>query len=129
MEKNKEQNIDDLIRDALTKEEARFYDELGEQNLPEMIAGLFHGKMRWWTILSVIVQFVMFGFTIYFGIQFFKAEELREMMIWGAGGMTFFLAMSFMKLFHWLMMDKNAILREIKRLELQVATLAGRLKE
>jgi len=33
----------------------------------------------------------------------------------------------FLKLFGWMQMDKNAILRELKRLELQVSSLAGKM--
>jgi hypothetical protein len=34
------------------------------------------------------------------------------------------IAMGMLKLFVWMQMDKNDILRELKRLELQIATLA-----
>jgi hypothetical protein len=34
-----------------------------------------------------------------------------------------------LKLFHWMQMDKNAILRELKRVELQVGVLSAKLAE
>jgi len=39
------EEIDDMIRQALSEEEAKFYDELGEQTLPEMVGGLFKGRI------------------------------------------------------------------------------------
>jgi hypothetical protein len=39
------------------------------------------------------------------------------------------MAVSMMKMFAWMQMDKNAILREIKRLELQVSSLATKLSQ
>ncbi|MDB4438891.1 hypothetical protein N9176_01445 [bacterium] len=43
--KNKMQEIDQLIKDTLSKEEAAFYDSLEEQNLFDMVVGLFKEKM------------------------------------------------------------------------------------
>jgi len=34
-----------------------------------------------------------------------------------------------LKLWFWMQMDKNTVIREVKRLELQVATLAGIIKK
>lgn len=38
------------------------------------------------------------------------------------------MAVAMMKLWFWMQMDKNVVIREMKRLELQVATLAGIIK-
>ncbi len=45
--KNKMEEIDELIKESLSKEEAVFYDSLEEQNLIEMVGGLFRSKNRW----------------------------------------------------------------------------------
>ena len=39
------EDIDQLIKETLTQEEAKFYDELDEQNVLGMITGLFKGKV------------------------------------------------------------------------------------
>ena len=44
--KNKMEEIDNLIKETLTKDEAEFYDSLDEQNLLEMVGGLFRTKNR-----------------------------------------------------------------------------------
>ena len=41
------EDIDKLIKETLTQEEAKFYDELDEQNVLEMLGGLFKGKNSW----------------------------------------------------------------------------------
>ena len=41
------EDIDKLIKDTLTQEEAKFYDELEEQNVLQMVGGLFTGKNKW----------------------------------------------------------------------------------
>lgn len=127
--KTNHEEIDEMIRQALSREDARFYDELGEQTLPEMVGGLFKGKMKWITILTMVIMPVLFGIGVYCAFRFYQANEIREMLIWAASGYFFILGTVFLKLFHWMQMDKNTILREIKRMELQVALLNGKLEK
>ena len=126
--KNEKEEIDRLIKQALTAEEAKFYQELDEQNLMEMVGGLFQGKMKWLTIMTMIVQVVMFALAVYCIYKFFTVEELELMIKYGAASFFFLLSTTMMKLFHWMQMDKNAVLREIKRVELQLGVIAGKLK-
>ncbi|TDI80769.1 MAG: hypothetical protein E2O83_02255 [Bacteroidetes bacterium] len=125
--KNKLENIDKLIKESLTQEEAAFYAELDEQNPFEMLEGLFHGRNRWIIILINVILLIFFGLFIYCLIQFLNAEATNDLILWAASGFASFAIVGFLKLFTWMQMDKNAILREIKRLELQVSSLAGKM--
>ncbi len=120
------EDIDKLIKDTLTQEEAKFYDELDEQNVFEMLGGLFQGKNRWIMYLMNFMTLVFFGLFIYCTIQFFDTANTNELIKWSVGGIICLLAVSMLKMFAWLQMDKNAIIREIKRLELQVSSLASK---
>jgi hypothetical protein len=40
------EDIDKLIKETLTQEEAKFYEELEEQNVFEMVFELFKGKNK-----------------------------------------------------------------------------------
>ena len=120
------EDIDKLIRETLTEEEAKFYDELDEQNVLQMLGGVYKGKNSWLMVLLNVVQIAFFALFIYCAVQFFKVEETNELIKWGIGGTVALFAQSILKLFVWMQMDKNAILREIKRLELQVSSLAGK---
>jgi uncharacterized protein DUF6768 len=125
--KNKLENIDKLIKESLTQEEAAFYDELDEQNPFEMMEGLFHGRNRWFIILLNVVLLIFFGLFIYSLIQFLNAEATNDLILWSAASFGSFAIVGFLKLYAWMQMDKNAILRELKRLELQVSSLAGKM--
>ncbi len=127
--KNNREDIDTLIKETLTREEAKFYDELEEQNVFEMIGGLFYGKNKWIMILMNIMTLVFFGLFVYCTIQFFKVTTIEEMIKWGIGGLVFLLGVSMLKVFAWMQMDKNALLREIKRLEIQISSLSGKISE
>ena len=118
------EKIDELIKEALTKEEAAFYDELEEQNLLEKVGGVFRGKYGWIAIIMNIVNLIIFGFTIYCAIQLFNTDVTNELIKWSLGIVFGALFMSMIKLYVWMQMDKNDILRELKRIELQIATLA-----
>jgi hypothetical protein len=74
-----------------------------------------------------IVQIASFGMFVYCLVQFFKTDITNELIKWGSGGLLFISMSSMLKLFSWMQMDKNAILRELKRLELQVSSLAGKM--
>lgn len=126
--KKRNEDIDKMIKDALSNEEAKFYDELGEQSLPEMVGGLFVGKLKWLAVITMIAQVALFVAAVYCAYQFFQVEEVREMLKWGAGFFMFLMASSMLKIFHWMQMDKNALMREIKRMELQVVALNSKLE-
>lgn len=121
------EEIDKLIKETLTQEEAKFYDELDEQNVFEMLGGLFTGKNSWIMYVMNFMTLVFFVAFIFCVVNFFDTTETNELIKWTAGGMISLLAVSMLKMFAWLQMDKNALLREIKRLELQVSSLSSKL--
>ncbi|MFK7782588.1 DUF6768 family protein [Psychroserpens sp.] len=123
------EDIDQLIKETLTQEETKFYDSLEEQNVLGMIAGLFSGKNKWIIILMNIMTLVFFGLFVYCLVNFFESTETNELIKWGLGGLVFLIGVSMLKVFAWMQMDKNAILREMKRLELQVSSLSGKISE
>lgn len=125
--KNNMEEIDHLIKDTLTQEEAKFYDSLEEQNLIGMLMGLYSGKNAWMIIMMNIVTFIFFGLFVYCCIQFFNTDAVAEMMKWGFGSLIFLIGSCLLKMYAWMQMDKNALLREMKRLELQVMSLSGKM--
>ena len=122
--KNNMEEIDKLIKETLTNEEAKFYDELDEQGLLGMVKGVFTGKLKWLIVLMLIMKFIIFGTMIYCVVQFFSVEDTNELIKWGLGSVVLGLMMSMLKLFSWMQMDKNALIREIKRLELLISSQA-----
>ncbi|TDI66965.1 MAG: hypothetical protein E2O88_08470 [Bacteroidetes bacterium] len=127
MKTNKEE-IDELIHQALSEDEAKFYDQLGEQSILEMVGGLFQGRLKWITALMMIIMTILFVIGVFSLVQFFKVEGLRLMMTWAGAFFLCMMAVALLKLFSWMQMDKNAILRELKRLELQVSMLNKRME-
>ena len=127
--KNEFEKIDELIKEALTEEESKFYDNLEEQNVFQMLGGLFQGKNKWIILLMNIVMLIVFGFLIYSIVQFFNTEQTNEIIRWSLSVITCLLMISMLKMFLWMQMDKNSIKREIKRIELQISTLSSKLSK
>ena len=128
---NKErEKIDELIKETLNQEEAKFYDELEEQNLFGKLGGIYKSKLGWLVVIMNIAQVVFVGLLIYCIVQFFQsfdADATHELIYWASAGFVCAIAMSMIKQFVWMQMNKNDILRELKRLELQIAVLSGKI--
>jgi len=122
----KTEKIDEMIKEALSAEEAKFYETLHEQSLPEMLSGLYGGKMKWLNVYGIMLTLVFIGLAVYCLIQFLEVESANEVIRWGFGMLLSVSAVQMVKLWFWNQMDKNAIIREIKRLELTVAHFASK---
>lgn len=123
------EKIDLLIKEALTEEERKFYDNLDEQNVFQMLGDLFNGKNKWIIILMNIVNLIVVGLLIYCIVQFFNTDVTNELIKWLAAGFICLMTVSMLKMFIWMQMDKNSIKRELKRLELQVSTLSSKISK
>ena len=121
------EKIDELIKETLSQEEAKFYDELEEKNLIGKIGDVYRGKMGWLAIIMNIVHLIIFILFVYCIVQFLNTEEINMLVKWASAGFLCMIAMGMLKLYVWMQMDKNDILREIKRLELQVSGMAHKL--
>ena len=118
-----EKEFDAIIQEALTKEEAQYFEQMGEQNLPQMLIGLYKGKNSWLNVVIMVMTFVVLGIGIYTFIQMLNATETNLKIEWMFYTILCFINISMLKIYSWNQLDKNALIREIKRLEYQVALL------
>lgn len=123
------EDIDKLIKETLTEEEAKFYDELDEQNLFQMLGGLFKGKNSWLALIMNVMNALVFGLLIYCIVQTFDVENTNDLILWVGGVLLCFLTMSMLKIYMWMQIHRNALMRELKRLELQISSLSGKMDE
>lgn len=120
----KKEEIDKLITESLSKDEAEFYKNLEEEKgLWESLGELYTGKLAWITAAMTIVHVILAIVAFYSGYQFFIVESTSAMLHYGAILFLTLIFASMIKLWTWMQMQKNAILREVKRSEYQVAVL------
>ncbi len=121
------EDIDALIEESLSKDEAEFYRNLDQEGVFKQWGGLYKGTLGGWAILTTVLQLIFTGVAFWAGYQYFTNEE--PMLLVRYGGILFIMALgvAMLKLWHWMQMDKNAILREMKRLEFQVSVLSEKV--
>ncbi len=120
--------FDDKIRQALQAESDNVWKDVEEQGLFEQALDVMRGKHRFLTVIANVVMAVFFAMMVYCVVRFFDAQTTRTQIAWSVGFLTSNMFVAMMKMWFWMQMDKNTVIREVKRLELQVATLAGIIK-
>lgn len=121
-------SIDEEIRAALSSDDALALEKYSEeQNVLQQAMSLLTGKNRWLNLWMMLVTFAFLGLTIYCGWRFYGARDMKELIGWSVGIILSFGTISILKIWAWMEMEKNSTVREIKRLELQVAMLSKKL--
>jgi phosphatidylserine synthase len=106
-------DLDTKIRAAL---QSAAPDE--EPNLAEEVIGVFRGRNRWMHGIVVVVSLVLLAVGVWASVRFYHAAAVREQLLWAGLALLAMLMISFMKVWLWLEMHTNRILREVKRVEL-----------
>jgi hypothetical protein len=122
-------DLDRAIRQSLSTEDAELLDRLGaDESLHRQVLATFESQFRWFNAAGLIAGLVLFGLACVFAWRFMHATDLTEMLRWGAAAALAFAGVLLVKVWFWMEMHKNAILREVKRLQVQVASLAAQLR-
>jgi hypothetical protein len=119
-------NIDRAIREALSKEDAEFLARFEDNNPISEALGTFSGRWGAMNILAVIMSLALFCVFAYCAWSAFTASDVRATVIWSTGAIWASLAVAMLKIYFFMEMNKNVVLREVKRLELQIARAASR---
>lgn len=122
-------NLDDNIKEALSQESNDIPYRFGdEESLRERVAGAFHSRSRWLIVIAWFAVAAASVFAFLCAIWFFRVESTRAQILFATLFLFWSLAVSLLKLWYYMEMNKNTHTREIKRLELQIARLGERLK-
>lgn len=124
----KKRDIDSLIREALGEEDREFLGSLEEPRLSEQVTSLFRGRWRYLNALGMAGGLLLFVLAVFCATKFLRTDDVPQMLRWGAGMFLCWFGVAYVKLWAWLELERHAVTREIKRLELQVAYLAASMK-
>jgi hypothetical protein len=102
------------LRDALNER---------EESILEMVGHSFRGRARWLAITSWVKICAFIICEAISAVQFFRVDSMRSMIAWATLFAVFVFGHSILFVLYWLELNRNAITRELKRLELQVAEL------
>lgn len=118
-------DLDKKIEEALGAEDRELYESLGEQGIFAQLFGIYNGKIGPIALFATLMTLALFGGAVYCGWHFLSAEAPLEATRWGAGAVLLMVMVGFLKIWFWMRMESNRILREVKRVELQIARKAG----
>lgn len=121
------EEIDKLIEESLSEKDAKFYHELEEGGMFKQWFELYKGAFKGWAILITTIQLIFTVLTFYLGYAFFTEDISTDLIHFGGLFFIVFITVAMLKLWHWMQMDKNSILREMKRIEFQLAILSDKL--
>jgi len=119
--------LDTKIRQALEETGIESPDFGDDDTLRSMISDAYAGKLRWIFILATFWQLVFFVVFVWAGVRFFGAATAEDPIFWSTIFLASGMGVSMMKIMHWMLINRNRLLREVKRLELEVARLVKKL--
>jgi hypothetical protein len=121
--------LDDKIRRELHRDEhgpPLTDEEMAEPHILAQVLETFRGRQRFLVLLVFVWSLVFFGVSIWALIEFLRAETTTLQLRWAALLFWSTMAVAMLKMWYWMELNKNRVLREVKRLELQVARLHRR---
>ncbi|TQV88310.1 DUF6768 family protein [Aliikangiella coralliicola] len=123
-------SFDERMKRELEKE-AHDIDEIlaEDQGLFDMLFASFKGGMRRWLIIVNILTIVASIFMVWCGYEFFVATEIQEQVFWGVCVLILLNMQIGLKQWLWMEVNRNSVMREIKRVELVIGNLASKLSQ
>jgi len=118
-------DIDDKITSALDADDKAFLDSLDDgRGLFTQIGDMFDGPLSGWTKVVFVAPMIIGLALLYCVVQLFTAEATREIILWAVGVIALLILQGFTKDWLFSRMNMLSILREVKRLQVQVALLS-----
>ena len=120
--------FDQVLREALSAEEKKLWDDLVEPSPLQMVSDMFRARTRWLMVLGFFMGTVFMVLGVLALIRFWEAQETLVAIRWGLGFIMCMWGMWAVKVWSWMEFQRSALTREIKRLELQVVHLGAELR-
>ena len=117
-------DIDDAIRAGLDADDRAFLASLDdERGLFRQLGDSLGGPLGGWAKVVFAMTFVM-GIVLLVSVwQLLTADTTREQILWATAAMALVMSTGFLKDWLFSRMNMFTVLREVKRLQLQVAML------
>ncbi len=118
-------NFDKRLFGELSADDAAFLEQLEEdRGLYSQMADTFAGPMRYWTVFAFVLSLAFFIGAIYSLVQLWGGPPMRDSLLWLAMFGWLILAVAMIKIWFWMRLNQITLLRELKKIELQVSRLS-----
>ena len=103
-------------------------DESRENSLCWMLKEFYSRQMLPVAVLVWIWAIIFIAGAVYSGVRFFSTDQTRDQIMFAAIFICCWQGIGLIKMFAWQMIHRNAVKRQIKRLELKIAELGEFVK-
>lgn len=118
-------DLDKMIDEALGQEESELLRKIGgEPNILERALGMFGAGVEWMAALMMVIQTLLFIAGVWAAWMFFEAGDPVTQLRWGLPAAVLLLMSLMIKLAVAPAIHHNRLMRELKRIELQIARSA-----
>ncbi len=115
------------LRDELRRANGGDYDPDREDTLRGMLLSTFRGRTWWMSLVAWIYILLFSGLAVFAAVRFFQVEGDRQMLLYATVFVTAVIVAAITKIWYWMLINRNAVQREVKRLEIRIAELAEKL--
>ena len=119
------QDVDRMIDEALDAEERALLSSLDE-GVIERTLGMFGPRLVWVAVLMMVVQTIVFIAGAWAAWRFFEAGDVVTQLRWGLPAAVLLLMSLIIKMGVAPALHANRLMRELKRIELQLAHASKR---
>jgi hypothetical protein len=115
-------DLDQMIDEALDVEERELLRSIGEEpGYIRQALGIFSGSLGWLSAILMAVQGAAFLGGAWAAWNFFTVDDILSALRWGLPASVLLLMSLMIKLAMWPTLEANRLMRELKRIELQLA--------
>lgn len=118
--------FDDKVRRAIEAEDEYSITSVDEPIFREL-RDTFRGRKAWMTIYVFVFTMI---FTVLFALclwKFLTLDPGRAKLEYGLGVLLFALFIAMLKIWYYMLLNRNSVLRELKRVELRLSRVEERL--
>jgi ABC-type sugar transport system permease subunit len=113
--------FDDKLKRALENGKPIEFER--EETLRQMMAQTFRSKLRWMVVFLWFEAIAVCVVAVWAGFALYRAQEMKPVIVYATVLIISAIFFVLVKVVGWQWVNKYSILREIKRLELQIAGL------
>ena len=120
--------LDEQIRNALNPDDAKMIGDPDDGlRIDQLAFSTLRSRNRLVTGMMIVVSIIIMGLSIWCAIRFFDSQNTKELIAYGLAFLLGMFMISFMKVWFWMEMQRIAITREVKKVELLTARLLQEL--
>ncbi len=115
-------DLDDKLRAALRSQFGDdALDDDRQATLLEEVFAAFRSRGNLLNVATGIVGAVFTGLTVWLAVELFRATDVQHTVLLGTGVLFCSMVVFSLKVWFWMEMQRNSIIRELKRVELLIA--------